>query len=46
MGYLDKIREIRKRLGYEPNRFHPVFESDILYFVPILYLSENTKSSG
>jgi hypothetical protein len=32
-GYPDKIWEIRKQLGYKPNRFRPVFEFDILYFV-------------
>ena len=43
MRYPDKIR---KRSGYKPNCFCPVFKFDIPYFVPILYLSENTKTSG
>ena len=46
MRYPDKIRKIRKRSGYKTNRFCPVFKFDISYFVPILYLSENTKTSG
>ena len=43
-GYPDQIREIQKRSEYRPNRFGPVFEFDIPYFVLIPNLSKNTKT--
>ena len=45
-GYLDQIWKIQKRSGYRLNRFRPVFEFDISYFVRIPYLSDNTKMGG